>query len=95
MKDNENNGKKAFSDFLHKASDVTQKIAKEAYEGSKDVAKKIKENSDERRKERLDPITQEDYNSETFHIPNIILSLPFIIYLLLLLLLLLLFFFSP
>ncbi len=72
MKDNETNGKKAFSDFLHKASDVSQKIAKEAYEGSKDVAKKIKENSDERRKERLDPITQEDYNAETFHIPNVI-----------------------
>ena len=72
MKDNEKNSKKAFSDFLHKASDVSQKIAKEAYEGSKDVAKKIKENSDERKKEKLDPITQEDYNAETFHIPNVI-----------------------
>ena len=83
MKDNENNGKKAFSDFLHKASDVSQKIAKDAYEGTKDAAKKIKENSDARKKERkensdarkkekLDPITLEQYQSEGFHVPNII-----------------------
>ena len=72
MKDHESNDKKAFSEFLHKASDVSQKIAKDAYETTKETAKKIKETSDARKKEKLDPITRDEYNSEAFHIPNVI-----------------------
>ena len=65
-------GKQKFTEFMHKTADATKKVAKDAYDGTKIMAERIKESNEKHKKERLSPIFPEDYNSKEFKIPNVI-----------------------
>ena len=66
------NGTEAFSKFLNKSADISKKIAKNAYEGTKVDVEKIKETNEAHKREKLAPVFPKDYKSKNFHIPNII-----------------------
>lgn len=65
-------GKQKFTEFMHKTADATKKVAKDAYDGTKVMAEKIKENSEKHKFEKLAPLFPDDYLSEDFKIPNVI-----------------------
>jgi hypothetical protein len=84
---NEKDNKKKFSEFMQKTADVSKRVASSTYEGTKKVvgkiatdtyegtqkmAKKIKEDNEKKEYERLSPLFLEDYQSESFNIPNVI-----------------------
>ena len=71
-KKNPKAGNEAFSKFLNKSADISKKIAKNAYEGTKSAVEKMKENSEQRQKEKLSPVFPKDYKSKNFYLPNII-----------------------
>jgi hypothetical protein len=74
MSDNKEkvSGKQKLSSFMQKTADVTKKVAKDAYDGTKVMAEKIKENSEKHKFEKLAPLFPDDYLSEDFKIPNVI-----------------------
>lgn len=74
MSDNKEkvSGKQKLSRFMQKTADVTKKVAKDAYDGTKVMAEKIKENSEKHKFEKLAPLFPDDYLSEDFKIPNVI-----------------------
>lgn len=65
-------GKQKFSEFMQKTAVATKKVAKDAYDGTKIMAERIKESSEKHKKERLAPLFPNDYKSQDFRIPNVI-----------------------
>lgn len=65
-------GKQKFSEFMQKTAVATKKVAKDTYDGTKIMAKRIKESSEKHKKERLAPLFPNDYKSQDFRIPNVI-----------------------
>lgn len=66
----EKNGKakETFSNFWQKTSDISKKAA----EGAKTLAEQTKKNIHDAQAKKFTPITEEEFNSDSFKIPNII-----------------------
>ena len=60
------------SEFWRKASDAGKKVADGVSKGTKSLAEKAKEYNHEQKLKKYNPLTMEEYKSESFHIPNVI-----------------------
>ncbi len=65
-----------FSDFLHKATDVSKKVAvnvaTNVQDGASNLSEKMKQDSYERRLKKYNPLFAKEYKSRTFKLPEII-----------------------
>ncbi len=64
--------KEAFSSFLKKTSEVGKSVADGVQKGATELSEKIKEDSYQRRLKKYNPLFPAEYNSATFHLPNLI-----------------------
>ena len=58
--------------FFEKASDLSKRTADNIHKGAKDLSKKIKEENQERKFKKYNPLFAEEFESDSFNIPNVI-----------------------
>lgn len=64
--------KEMFSGFLKKTSEVSKNVADGVQKSASDLSERIKEDSYQRRLKKYNPLFSEEYNSEGFHLPKLI-----------------------
>lgn len=69
---NEKNGKGKMSAFVKKASDITKKVASDVKNSAAAMSEKKKATDYEKRMKKYNPLFPEQYESEDFNIPNMI-----------------------
>ncbi|MBQ7292002.1 MAG: hypothetical protein IJW76_09850 [Clostridia bacterium] len=73
MEQNDNNkSKKAFQDFMNRASDIGKKAADEIQKGAKNLSEQTKKTIYEQRMKKYNPLFKEIFKSKQFKIPNVI-----------------------
>lgn len=72
MDNNEKKGSEKFSNFLHKASELSKKAADGVQKGAKATSESIKKSLYEQRMKKYNPLFPKQYKSKDFHLPNMI-----------------------
>lgn len=72
MENNENKQKKAFADFMSKASEISKKTAVKIQEGAETFSEQTKKSLYEQRMKKYNPLFKETFRSKQFRLPNVI-----------------------